>query len=134
MLDAGDLTRLVDRVAAHTPRIAVAYLFGSQSRGDAGERSDVDVAVWLEQAPESTLEGQMFDLEARLERELGRPVQVVVLDQAPPELVHFVLQEGRILLDRDTMLRVRREARARNEYFDLQPYLRAYRRLEVVAP
>ena len=31
----------------------------------------------------------MFDLQARLERELGRPVQVVVLDLAPAELAAF---------------------------------------------
>jgi len=74
-----------------------------------------------------------FNLEGLLERTLGQTVQVVVLNNAPPDLIHRVLRDGRILVDRDRAARIRFEVRARNEYFDLLPTLNRYRRRETAA-
>jgi hypothetical protein len=52
---------------------------------------------------------------------------VVVLNSAPADLVHRVLRDGQLLLDRDRSRRIRFEVKARNEYFDLQPVLARYR-------
>ena len=57
------------------------------------------------------------------------PVDLVVLDSAPVDLVHRVLRDGRLLYDDDPSMRVRFEVRSRNQYFDLLPYLREYRRI-----
>jgi predicted nucleotidyltransferase len=114
--------------------IVAAYLFGSVARGTAGRRSDVDVAVLYATAPPPTLEGWPLDLQADLERLLGRPVQVVVLNGAPAGLVHRVLRDGRLLLDRDPGARIRFEVRSRNEFFDLQPIVARYRRWPLPAP
>lgn len=108
--------------------VVAAYLFGSVARGTHGPGSDVDIAVLLERPPPRTFEGLPLDLEARLEKVLGRPVQLVVLNDAPPDLVHRVLRDGRLLLDRDRSRRIGFEVRARNEYFDLLPHLIRYRR------
>jgi predicted nucleotidyltransferase len=107
--------------------IVAVYLFGSQARGTATLRSDVDVAVLLLEPPAPSLESLPLDLEADLERVLGRPVQVVVLNQAPADLVHRVLRDGKLLIDRDPSRRIRFEVRARSEFFDLQPILARYR-------
>ena len=72
--------------------------------------------------------GLPLDLEGELERALGRTVQVVTLETAPPDLVHRVLRDGAIVVDRDRAARVRFEVRARNEYFDILPRLEEYRR------
>ena len=69
-----------------------------------------------------------FGLEGDLERALGGPVQVVALNRAPPDLVHRVLRDGRLILDRDPAARIRFEVRSRNEFFDLAPIRRLYRR------
>ena len=105
-----------------------AYLFGSEARGTAGPRSDVDVAVLYGEAPAKTLAAQPYDLEDDLHGLLGRPVQIVVLDAAPPDLVHRVLRDGQLVLDRDPSTRIRFEVDARNAYFDLLPFLDRYRR------
>ncbi|MGH9366009.1 MAG: type VII toxin-antitoxin system MntA family adenylyltransferase antitoxin [Thermoanaerobaculia bacterium] len=113
--------------------IVVAYLFGSEGRGTAGPGSDVDVAVLYSESPPRTLESPAFGLEADLERLLGRPAQVVVLNSAPVDLVHRVLRDGRILFEGDRSSRIAFEVRVRNEYFDLLPILRRYRKLERAA-
>ena len=106
---------------------AAVYLFGSAAHGVLRHDSDIDVGVLLSQPPPSTLEGQPFDLEDELERALGRPVDVVVLNTAPADLRARVLRLGRLVLERDRSARIRFEVLTRNEAFDLEPVLRRYR-------
>jgi predicted nucleotidyltransferase len=127
-----DDAAIEDRLRAffhEDPRGAVAvYLFGSVARGDAGPDSDVDVGILFAAAPPATLDAPRFAIEGEVERRLGRPVQVVALNRASPDLVHRVLRDGRLVLDRDRSARIRFEVRSRNEYFDMAPIRRLYRR------
>jgi predicted nucleotidyltransferase len=111
------------------PDVMAVYLFGSRARETATASSDVDVAVLYAEPPAPSLEGlgPALDIEADLERMLGLPVQVVILNQAPVDLVHRVLRDGKLLIDRDPSRRIRFEVKARNEFFDLQPILARYR-------
>jgi predicted nucleotidyltransferase len=118
-----------DLLASCEATVVAAYLFGSVARGTAHPGSDVDIAVLLTKEP-STFDELPLGLEADLERALGLPVQVVVLNTAPPDLVHRVLRDGRLVLDRDRSQRIRFEVRSRNLFFDVEPYIRQYRRLE----
>lgn len=120
--------------AAEPGAIIAAYLFGSVARGTAGARSDVDVAVLYAVAPPATLEGLPLALESRIEKLAGRPAQVVVMNTAPVELIHRILRDGVLLLDRDPSARIRFEVQARNAFFDLQPILARYRRRPLPAP
>lgn len=108
--------------------VVCAYLFGSVARGEARPQSDIDVAVLFEKPPAPRLDAGPLDLEGALERALGRRVQVVVLNGSPADLVHRVLRDGRVVLDRDRAARIRFEVAKRNEYFDLEPLRRRYRR------
>lgn len=107
------------------------YLFGSEARGTAGPRSDVDLGLLYAQDLPPILGAPAMRLEKQIEELLGRRVQAVVLNQAPPDLVHRVLRDGKLLLDRDRSRRIRFEVLARNRYFDLLPHLRRYRRIGV---
>jgi len=113
-------------LAGHGDVIA-AYLFGSVARGTARPTSDVDVGVLLAADPPRTVDGLGLELEGTLERGIGRRTQVVVLNRAPCDLVHRVLRDGILVLDRNPSARIRFEVDARNRYFDLQPFLRRYR-------
>jgi predicted nucleotidyltransferase len=111
------------------PRGAVAaYLFGSVARGEFRADSDVDVGVLFASDPPARLSAPQFAIEAALERLLGRPVQIVALNRASADLVHRVLRDGLLVLDRDRAARIRFEVQRRNEYFDLAPIRRLYRR------
>lgn len=107
--------------------VAAAYLFGSRARGDAAAGSDVDVAVLLTGADRGALLGPLSRLSGVLERELERTVDLIDMRVAPPDLVHRILRDGELVLDRIPDERVAFEVRSRNEYFDLLPHLERYR-------
>ena len=125
--------QLRDHLLASSRGIAAAYLFGSVARGETGPGSDIDVAVLYTDAPPSTVHSPPVALEGELERLLGRRVEVVVLNTAPVDLVHRVLRDGKLLFEGDRSARIAFEVKTRNEYFDLLPFLRRYRRLERAA-
>jgi uncharacterized protein len=117
---------LAERLRA-VPGLVAAYLFGSRARGDARAGSDIDVALWLADAP-SSFDAYPFELAGELETAVDAPVDVVVLNTAPSDLVHRVLRDGVLLVEHDRCRRVAFEVRARNDYFDLLPMRTAYRR------
>ena len=128
-MDAAAIEARLKTFFEDDPRGAVAvYLFGSVARGESGPGSDIDVGVLFATDPPATLGAPQFALEAAMERRLGSPVQVVALNRAAADLVHRVLRDGRLVLDRDRAARIRFEVRSRNEHFDLAPIRRLYRR------
>lgn len=120
--------RLREALGRAPAAVVCAYVFGSVARGEAGPGSDVDVALLFEKPPEARLDAGPLDLEGELERALGQEMQLVVLNRAPADLVHRVLRDGRLVLDRNPAARIRFEVAKRNEYFDLEPIRRRYRR------
>lgn len=118
---------------AEQPGVVAVYVFGSVAAGTAGDHSDVDVAVLYASAPAPVLGGPPMRLEEDLERALRRTVQVVTLNSASPDLAIRVLRGGELIHEADRSARIRFEVRTRKVYFDLEPVLRRYRRLEVRA-
>ncbi len=81
--------------------VRLAVLFGSTATGEDTPASDVDLLVVHRRPEWSTQAG----LRIRLRRALGRPVDVVLLEQAEAQssLLADVLREGRVLIDRDDL-------------------------------
>lgn len=129
MTDMGLEEGLRPLLESASPEAIAVYLYGSQARGTARPDSDIDLGILLRRIPPPTLQGVARDIEGDVERALRRPVQAVVLNTAPADLVHRVLRDGRLLLDRDRSARIRFEVQSRNEYFDLAPLRRLYRRM-----
>src|SRR5690554_3362968 len=106
------------------PDIAAVYLFGSHAQGRAHPRSDVDVAVLLdeERLPEgrSVLDRRLH-LMSELARFSEREVDVVTLNDALPLLRHQVLLHGRLLYAGNRALRIEFEVRTGKIYNDLKP-------------
>ena len=117
--------------------VVSAYLFGSHARGTAHRESDVDVGVVLDRErlpgrPDRSRRANRLasELIAALHE---NEVQVVVLNDAPPELVAKAVTEGRRLycrdeeedriFVRDVLLR----------HADLKPFLERMRRIKLEA-
>jgi predicted nucleotidyltransferase len=115
-------------LSALPQEVVSVYLFGSFARSTARAHSDVDLAFWRRTTSEPTVAAQPYELEAQLEREVGREVDLIELNRASPELIHHVLRDGVLPLDRDREFRVRCEVQARASYLDLLPVLRHYRK------
>lgn len=120
--------QLVARLAgALSPReeILEAYLFGSRARGQARRDSDVDVAVYVDQARvRASKWGYEADLTTDLMVALGtNDVDVVVLNRASILLYHRVLRDGVRILSRDLRATTTRAGQALSRYFDFLPQL-----------
>jgi predicted nucleotidyltransferase len=115
-------------------RVLAAYLFGSMAQGTESADSDVNIGILFRSRPVQTLDSLRFSLEGDLECGVGRRVQLLVLNDAPPDLIHRVVRDGRLLLDRDPAARIRFEVDSRNRYFDLLPILERYRKPKAVTP
>jgi len=102
--------------------VSFAYLFGSAAKARLRPSSDLDVAVFFDAdrkgVPRGASTEMALDLEGRLEARLGRSVQVVALDHAPPELVQNALGHGRLLVSRDEEARVRFYVEAGRRLYD----------------
>lgn len=110
----------IRRVLDRDPRIAYALVFGSSARGTAHPHSDVDVAVGL--VPAAVLSPRdVGALIADLERAAGRPIDLVVLDDAPGPLAFRIFRDGVTLVERDHRALADRKARAILEYLDFRP-------------
>lgn len=126
MLASAVVERLRALVAGAPDEVSTVYVFGSIARGSAAP-GDVDLAVIVRPDPPAALADRLADLEADLTRDLQIPVQIVVANSAPPDLLHRVLRDGQVILDRDSGIRIRFEVHTRNQYFDLLPFLTRYR-------
>jgi predicted nucleotidyltransferase len=70
------------------PDIVYALVFGSRARGRSRRDSDVDVAIELR--PEAARDFHAVGrLAARLESAVSVPVDVVLLDEAPPRALDW---------------------------------------------
>lgn len=108
------------RALEQDARLAYALLYGSRARGSDHPRSDLDIAVGL--APGVRLDAQAVgDLVSTLERAAGRPIDMLLLEEAPPPVAFRVFRDGSLLLDRDHAAFAQRKARAILEYLDFRP-------------
>jgi predicted nucleotidyltransferase len=127
-MHVSELKHLIAERLGTAPNVAAVYLFGSRARGVARPDSDVDLGILYQVTPRATLLEQPFELQTQLSSALGKPVDVVVMNTAPVDLVHRILRDGELLLEPDKSRRIAFEVQARNAYFDLLPVLQRYRR------
>ena len=122
---AGELAEQIRVVLAARREVLEGYLFGSRARGDAGTRSDTDVAVYFDGSLITDLFGAATSLAADLMAALGDSrVDLIVLNTAPPLLYHRVLRDGIRLVARDLQATTTREGRAMSRYCDFLPFQR----------
>ena len=112
-----DLKRIVNFFAKRKEVLAL-YFFGSVAKGYLRKESDIDIAVlispeFLERIPEVKEEYYNATPSFSL-----RPVDVVILNTAPPLLRFEVFKHGKLLLDKDPEFRKNFLCKSLLEYYD----------------
>jgi predicted nucleotidyltransferase len=110
-----DIVERIRGVLTGRGDVRLAYLFGSVAAGSAGRGSDADIAILFDGLPAPA---GLDLLSERLEAAVERPVDLVVLNLAPPLLAREVIARGRLVLCRDDDDRVRFETRATARFQD----------------
>lgn len=101
------------------PAVRFAVLFGSAAQGTSRSKSDVDIGVSLESGADRSP-----TLGVVLERAIGRPVDLVWLDEAPPLLRFEIARAGLVLVERDRHRWAEFRAHAMIDWWDWAPTAR----------
>jgi uncharacterized protein len=105
-------------------RIAVAYLFGSSATGEAGPKSDIDLAVLLHDASGPSGFEVRLDLYADCSRALKRnDIDIVVMNTAKNlYLLNDVVRTGIVLFEQDSGLRQEFEVKIMHDFIDFRDH------------
>lgn len=119
------LERHIASLLKSRQEVLEAYLFGSHARGVAQSHSNIDVAVYIDEAYEDK---SVFGLRAELTTLLmaglrDNGVDLLILNHAPPVLYYHVLRDGLRVISRDLAATTTREGRAVSQYCDFVPQL-----------
>lgn len=111
---------------AGCPAIVFAYLFGSAATGRLTRRSDIDLAIYVDERADALAAGLEAARVAALH--LGTDaIDLVVLNTAPLALAGRILAGRRVLIDREPFRRHRYESLTARMFHDFR--LREHRLL-----
>ena len=121
-----DIERRLDTLGAaleQNPAVRFAYVFGGAGRRELRPLSDVDVAVYLDDAVDPVR--TRLDLIGVVTKHLGTDeLDLVVLNRAPTALVGRILQSRRVITENDAFLRHRFESLALRKFLDFRIFER----------
>lgn len=100
--------------------IRLVYIFGSYAKGNNNEKSDIDIAVLLnnDYNPMDKLE-LIGELTSVLRRE---DIDLVILNSANPVLRHQVIKYGKLIYMESEDVKVDFEVKVLKEYMDMEPF------------
>lgn len=136
-MEPAEIERIGEFFAETARGVVSAYLFGSHAEDRAHRESDVDIAVLLDYGEYPDARGR-FETRLRLIADLGNllrrnDVDLVILNDAPPELGARIVTEGKRLFcsDDDADHAFVRDIQLRAA--DLRPFLERMRRIKLEA-
>ena len=116
--------QVIRKLCASNPAIIAAYLFGSAAKKADKPACDIDIALFL--APDQADAFDFLSFSTHLEKDIGRRVDLVVLNRAGEVLKYQVRKFGRLLFERDSKQRKRFEVLGRKHYEDFLHLHRRY--------
>jgi len=99
------------------PNIIFAYLFGGLAKGRISPVSDIDIAVYLTNV-DDILEVKLEILSLLSDTLNTDEIDLVILNTAPLPLRARIIQNKKVLVDKDPALRYSFESLMLREYFD----------------
>ena len=115
------IRRTLVAVVESEPDLEFAWLHGSFLVAD--KFRDIDIGIHLNAPVEARLR-RGLELAVRLDQEIGFPIDVRVLNDAPVAFLFHVFREGRLLLSRNDERLADLMERTVRDYLDTAPLLR----------
>lgn len=114
--ERNNITELLKGRLQEESGITLAYLHGGFLKGR--QFRDIDIALWIKDEEEAWY--YTVDLSAKLEIEIGLPIDTQVMNKAPLPIRHEVLTKGSLIVCRDEGFRMRLLDETLRQYIDLQ--------------
>ncbi len=118
------------------PGVLSIYLVGSVAERREHRESDVDIGVLLDRAVYPT-ERERFDvrllLGTRISDAVGRRADIVILNDAPPQLARAIVTRGKRIHCADAEADHRFVRDAQLQAADIEPFLRRMRSIKLAA-
>jgi predicted nucleotidyltransferase len=111
---------IVDTLRCCEPR--AVYAFGSRVTGEARPDSDLDLAVLLGTGRHMPVAERLAVID-RLQRAVGLPVDLIVLDEARLPVKFEIIRHGAVLWQLDRERRLDAEEEIVRDYLDFRPFL-----------
>jgi predicted nucleotidyltransferase len=101
----------------HDPNVIFAYLFGGLLKERVNPLSDVDLSVYVKNPRKL----DYLKLFSRISKQLGTDeIDLIILNDAPLALAGRILQNRKVLIDKNPFLRHKYESLILREFFDFQ--------------
>jgi len=118
-LPAEERPRLLKKLRAKlegSDDVVFAYVHGSFMERPSFR--DLDAAIWIRDASRAFY--YTVDFSAEMNVEVGVPVDVQVLNEAPLPFKHYIFTRGKLLFSRDEAFRLRLADQVLRQYADLK--------------
>ena len=124
--DQQNLIESLKKALQKEHEVLFSYLFGSLAYQNFTSKSDIDLAVYLDEKRCKDFFEKRLELITQISRALKKDVDIVILNTASPFLRYVVLKEGKLIFEKDRGKRIDFELKSMNEYFDFKPILELY--------
>jgi predicted nucleotidyltransferase len=124
MIDIERIMAILTEICRREQFIVAAYIFGSAASRKMHPASDIDLAILVEYGHEESF--PLLAFAALVERECGRPVDLVLLNRVGEVLKHQVRRYGRLIFESNSSKRKAFEIKGRKLYEDFLYLHRRY--------
>ncbi|MGQ9571209.1 MAG: type VII toxin-antitoxin system MntA family adenylyltransferase antitoxin [Thermodesulfovibrionales bacterium] len=126
---------MIERIAATLKEkeyVLFAYIFGSFALGESF--NDIDVGIFISGERLNSPLRLELEMERELENAVRIPVDIRIINNAPPSFIYNVLKSGLVIVDNNKSLRADFEGLVYKKYFDFQHLRNEYLREIINAP
>lgn len=119
----------ISKILEKEPGILFAYLFGSYAKNTMHKKSDIDIAVYLND-PFLLEEDPLYPsrLAIKIEKALSekKVVDLRILNGSTIRFKSQVIKHGKLIYSRDAKKRIEFETSSLTQYYDFKPYYEVY--------
>ena len=126
-LTAESLIEILKDFFSEEEKVLFCYLFGSFACQNFNSKSDVDVAVFLDEKKNEDFFKTRLELIASLSKLLKREADVIILNTTNSVLFKYaILREGKLIFASDIGKMIDFEMKVLRDYYDFLPFSKAY--------